>query len=155
MAKHYPMYLGGKWVTRKNRIRVENPYDDSLVGTVSAASKDDFTRAITLAEAAFAETRNLPAYQRERTCLQIANGIEKNFDKFAKLMCRELGKSLKDSRLEIGRAIGVSTVVRAVGTLVATQIYVNAGFGSLMTAATALGVLAIVLAVFVMTEPGE
>lgn len=54
----------------------------------------------------------------------------------------------------VGRAIGVSTVVRAVGTLVATQIYVNAGFGPLMAAATGLGALAVVLAVFVMTEPG-
>jgi glyceraldehyde-3-phosphate dehydrogenase (NADP+) len=110
MAKHYPMYLGGTFVTRKNKIRVENPYDDTLVGTVSAASADDFTQAIKIAQETFKLTRNLPSYARERTCRQIADGLEKNLEKFALMMSKELGKSLKDSRTEVSRAIGVFRV---------------------------------------------
>ena len=110
MARHYPMYLGGKFVTRKNRIKVENPYDDSVVGTVSAASSTDFTKAISIAQETFKTTRNLPSYAREKTCLQIADSLEKKADKFAVMMVRELGKSLKDSKAEIGRAIGVFRV---------------------------------------------
>lgn len=110
MAKHYPMYLGGNFVSRENRIRVENPYDDSLVGTVSAADSSDFTKAIAIAQETFKITRELPSYAREKTCRQIADGLEKNLDKFATVMSKELGKSLKDSRAEVGRAIGVFRV---------------------------------------------
>jgi len=110
MAKNYKMYLGGKWVDRKSKIRVESPYDDSLVATVAAASKEDYTIAISQAEKAFNITRELPSYKREQTCLQIAAGLEKNLDKFARAMSMELGKSLKDSRGEVGRAVGVFRV---------------------------------------------
>ncbi|MBI4720327.1 MAG: aldehyde dehydrogenase family protein [Chitinivibrionia bacterium] len=63
-----------------------------------------------LAQEAFAVTRELPSYKREQTCRAIAAGIEKNADKFAAALSRELGKSLKDSRAEVGRAIGVFKV---------------------------------------------
>lgn len=110
MAKNYKMYLGGHWVDRKDKIRVENPYDDKLVARVAMASKSDYTKAITAAQSAFAITRELPSYKREQTCLQIAAGLEKNKDKFARTMALELGKSLKDSYGEVGRAAGVFRV---------------------------------------------
>jgi len=110
MPKHHKMYLGGKFVDRKNKITVASPYDNKVVGTVAAASKDDYTKAIEIAAKTFPLTRDLPSYKREQTCRQIAAGIEKNFEKFSKVMAQELGKSLKDSRLEVGRSIGVFRV---------------------------------------------
>ena len=110
MAKNYKMYLGGEWVDRENKIKVESPFDDSLVATAAAASSDDYTKAIDAAQKAFKVTRELPSYKREKTCHQIADGIEKDFDRFARVMSQELGKSLKDSKLEVGRAIGVFRV---------------------------------------------
>lgn len=55
----------------------------------------------------------------------------------------------------VGRAISISTVVRAVVTLLATAIYVGNGFATLMTVASGAGLIAIVLAAFVMVEPGS
>ncbi len=107
MAKNYKMYLGGRWVDRNNRIQVINPYDDSTVGRVAAASKEDYTSAIETADKAFAVTRDLPSYRREETCRAVAAGLEKNLDRLAKTMAMELGKAYKDARGEINRAIGV------------------------------------------------
>ena len=53
----------------------------------------------------------------------------------------------------IGRSVSVATVVRAVVTLVASAIYLSSGFATLMAVAASAGVLAIVLATFVMVEP--
>ena len=53
----------------------------------------------------------------------------------------------------MGRAIGISTVVRAVVTLVASAIYVGSGFSVLMTVAAGAGMVAIALAAIVMVEP--
>lgn len=54
----------------------------------------------------------------------------------------------------VGRAISVSTVIRAIVTLVATAIYVSHGFAVLMTVAAGTGIVAIVLAAVAMVEPG-
>jgi predicted MFS family arabinose efflux permease len=53
----------------------------------------------------------------------------------------------------IGRSVSVATVIRAVVTLIASAIYVSSGFSALMAVATGAGVLAILLAAFVMVEP--
>ncbi len=110
MAKNYRMYLGGEWVDRKEKIRVESPYNDELVGTTAAASKADFTEAIEKAHKAFAVTRELPSYKREEACLAISHALEKNIEKFTKMMCLELGKAYQDSKGEVQRAIGVFRV---------------------------------------------
>ncbi|MCP4683831.1 MAG: aldehyde dehydrogenase family protein [bacterium] len=107
MARNYKIYLGGEWVTRKSKIKVHSPYDGTLVGTVSAASKEDFSLAIDRAHKAFATTRELPSYKREAILRAIADGLEKNLDKFAATMSRELGKAIKDSKLEVTRSVGV------------------------------------------------
>lgn len=53
----------------------------------------------------------------------------------------------------IGRAVSVATVTRALITVVAGAIYVAQGFAVLMAVAAAAGVIAVVLAAFVMVEP--
>lgn len=110
MARNYKMYLGGKWVDRKSKIEVFNPYDNTLVGRVAAASPEDYTAAIKIAHETFRVTRELPSYKREETCRSIAAGLEKNVDRLAEMMARELGKALKDARGEVIRAIGVFKV---------------------------------------------
>ncbi len=104
---HMNLYLGGQWVETRQTIHVSSPYDDSTVGTVAAASAADFTQAIELGRQAFAQTRKLSAYARERACLQIADGIQAHHEELSVLMSRELGKALKDSRAEVSRAVGV------------------------------------------------
>lgn len=110
MAKNYKMYLGGNWANSENKLKVFSPWDDSHVATVASASKKDYTKAIRIANDTFAITRNLPSYKRAETCLAIAYGLEKNIDKFTKMMVWELGKAYKDCKLEVTRAIGVFTV---------------------------------------------
>ena len=55
----------------------------------------------------------------------------------------------------IGRATLFATVVRAAVNLVATSIYLAAGFGVLMTVAGVIGAGAIALATFSMVEPHD
>lgn len=55
----------------------------------------------------------------------------------------------------VGRAVLVTTLVRAVITPVATVLYVQVGFSATMLAAAGCGVLALLLASFVMVDPGE
>lgn len=107
MAKKYKMYLAGKWVDRKEKLDVRSPYDGKLVGSVALASKSDMTAAIAAAQKSFHVMSNLPSYKREEICARISDGISANKEKFAKMMAMEVGKSLKDSLLEVSRAANV------------------------------------------------
>ncbi len=110
MTREYSFYLGGEWKSSPSRITVENPWDDSIVGQVAKATAKDITTAIDTAQAAFHETRELPAYRREAACRKIADLLEQRADEFAKMMTLELGKAIKESRLEVTRAIGLFRV---------------------------------------------
>jgi acyl-CoA reductase-like NAD-dependent aldehyde dehydrogenase len=107
MAKSYKMYLGGQWVERKEKLDVANPFDNVLVGRVAMASREDFSKAIELADKAFVHTRDLPSYKREQACKQIADSIEQKQEVLARTMAREVGKALKDARGEVARAAQV------------------------------------------------
>jgi len=54
----------------------------------------------------------------------------------------------------VGRSVLVTTLVRALITPLATLLYVEVGFSSTMYTAAACGLAAVVLALFVMVEPG-
>jgi len=105
MVKAYKYYLGGRWVSSSRKIKVQSPYDDSLIGTVSTANKSDYTKAIALAQKAFAQTKILPSHTRERICRQIAEGLESGREDFARMITLEMGKTIRDSKAEVGRAI--------------------------------------------------
>lgn len=54
----------------------------------------------------------------------------------------------------VGRSVLVTTLVRALITPLATLLYMEVGFSSTMYTAAACGLAAVVLALFVMVEPG-
>lgn len=55
----------------------------------------------------------------------------------------------------VGRAVSVTTLVRAIITPLATLLYVEVGFAATMFSAAGAGTLALVLATFVMVDPGD
>ncbi|HEX2897499.1 MAG TPA: aldehyde dehydrogenase family protein, partial [candidate division Zixibacteria bacterium] len=110
MPDKFGIYLGGKWVERKETTKVVSPYDGKVVGEVAMATKADFTKAIEIADKTFALTRELPSYVREGACKAIADGLKKSFDKFSKTMSLEVGKAIRDSEIEVNRAIQVFTI---------------------------------------------
>lgn len=65
----------------------------------------------------------------------------------------ELDPSARAQMIALG--LSISTVTRAVITLVATVIYVSRGFSTLMTVASVFGAASVWLAAVVMVEPAE
>ena len=55
----------------------------------------------------------------------------------------------------VGRAVLVTTLVRALITPLATLLYVEVGFSATMFTAAGCGLAALALAAFVMVDPGE
>lgn len=107
MTQTHQYLIGKEWKEGKNRLAIVNPFNNKIAGEVGMAEECDIHEAIGLAEHAFEKTRRLPAYARSRICAQIAEGIKKRFEEFARTISIESGKPLMYSRSEVARSISV------------------------------------------------
>jgi acyl-CoA reductase-like NAD-dependent aldehyde dehydrogenase len=96
--------LAGKW-TVGTLQPIHSPYDGGEIRSVHMADRGALQSAIAAADQAFAVTRRLPAYERQRVLKAVSDGIRAHADHFARTMALEAGKPLKAARIEVERAI--------------------------------------------------
>ncbi|MBT4089577.1 MAG: aldehyde dehydrogenase family protein, partial [Deltaproteobacteria bacterium] len=82
-----------------------NPATGEVGGQVSLATKDEVTKAIDAAEAAFPAWRNTPPSKRAQIMFKLKVLLEENADKICQLVTDEHGKVLNDAMGELTRAI--------------------------------------------------
>lgn len=108
MTKEYRFYCAGEWRSSEKRLEVRNPFDDSVVGTTSFASDQDFEDAANAAVCAFEQTKAMASYERAGALEKLAELMAEREEEIALLIAREAGKPLRDARVEAMR--GVFTV---------------------------------------------
>jgi glyceraldehyde-3-phosphate dehydrogenase (NADP+) len=104
------MLINGQWVDRQDKIPVLNPYDNSEVGTVPRASKDDVLQAIGSAVEGFTISRKMPVHQRTDILKKTAAIIDSRFEEYARTIASEGSKTIKEARRETFRAINTLTI---------------------------------------------
>jgi succinate-semialdehyde dehydrogenase / glutarate-semialdehyde dehydrogenase len=99
-------YIDGKWVDADNRasISVNNPADNSILGTVPKMGSAETRRAIEAAERALPAWRAKTAKERAGILRKWFNLMMENQEDLAQLMTAEQGKPLTESRGEIAYA---------------------------------------------------
>ena len=101
---HETLRIGGEKTDRDERIEVFNPWDNSVVGTVPCATREDVVRAFDIAAA---YTPSLTRYERQQILLRTAEILTSRRDEISDLITAELGISKQDSLYEVGRAFDV------------------------------------------------
>jgi glyceraldehyde-3-phosphate dehydrogenase (NADP+) len=104
------MLIGGSWVEKKETIEVKNPYNASTVGTVPRADTKDLEAALTSARKGMDELLELGAYGRSRILRRAAGLMEARGEEMAVTMSREVGKTIKEARGEVLRAVETLTL---------------------------------------------
>jgi succinate-semialdehyde dehydrogenase/glutarate-semialdehyde dehydrogenase len=96
-------YIDGKWVDADSRatISVNNPADNSILGTVPKMGANETRRAIEAADRALPAWRAKTAKERANILRKWFNLIMENQEDLAQLMTAEQGKPLTESRGEI------------------------------------------------------
>ena len=96
-------YVDGKWVDADDResIPVNNPADNSILGTVPKMGADETRRAIEAAERALPEWRARTGKERAAVLRKLYELMIENQEDLAQLMTAEQGKPLTESRGEI------------------------------------------------------
>ncbi len=94
------LFIGGKFVDAKDgaTIDVLNPHDNSLITRVAEAKAADVDAAVDAAERAFPLWSGLPAAERGRLLLKLADRIEAEADALAHLEAIDTGHPIRDAK---------------------------------------------------------
>ncbi|MBI5237602.1 MAG: aldehyde dehydrogenase family protein [Deltaproteobacteria bacterium] len=105
MPKEYKILINGVWRTTSRPLDVTSPFDKTVVGRTYLASNDELKEAVDGAEAAFRELRSWPSYRKAAVIQKVVDGIKERAEELSKTIALEAGKPIKDSRVEVKRAI--------------------------------------------------
>ncbi|HUQ49233.1 MAG TPA: aldehyde dehydrogenase family protein [Terriglobales bacterium] len=97
--------LNGEWIRSGEPQVVRSPYDQNLVGGTFLATQLHLEAAIAGSAAAFEQSKNLPAPERQRILNQVSLKIAEHKEEFARLIALEAGKPIKAARTEVDRAV--------------------------------------------------
>jgi len=100
-------YVAGQWVTPEHHglLDIEQPSTAEVIARVPLSKKAETDRAVAAAKAAYQGWSATPVARRCEFLWELANQIRANTEDLARLITRENGKSLPDSRAEVKRAL--------------------------------------------------
>ena len=116
MADRYLNHIGGKWMPAGDGEWFENrnPADtNDLVGLFPKSSKADVDAAVQAASDAFDGWRLMPAPKRGELLYRLGEILAGRKEEIARLMTREMGKILKETRGDVQE--GIDTAFYAAG----------------------------------------
>ena len=107
----YRNFINGEWVeseSTKTANNVNPANTDDVIGTVKPATRAEAKRAVESAAESFPAWRATPAPARGKIVARAALLFEEHKEELAKILTREEGKTLAESRGELQRSINVA-----------------------------------------------
>lgn len=100
------LLIGGQWVGAEGRSTraVVDPATEEVLGLLPLATPADLDAALEAATGAFAEWRAMPAAERAQRLERGIELVRTRTERIARVMTRENGKPLTESRIEIHMA---------------------------------------------------
>ncbi|MEM6835382.1 MAG: CoA-acylating methylmalonate-semialdehyde dehydrogenase [Cyanobacteria bacterium P01_C01_bin.120] len=100
-------YIAGAWQlsSASDRLPVHNPATAAVLAQVPLSPSDEVAQATAAAVKAFPAWRRLPAVERVQYLFKLKGRLEHHADEIARIITQECGKTLKESRGELQRAI--------------------------------------------------
>jgi len=103
----YKMFINGEWMESSNKqtFEVRNPYDNSFVGRVQKATKEDALRAIEAAFGAKQAMAKMEAIQRIELLDKIKDLVAEHREELIEMLIKEAGKPRTYSEGEVKATI--------------------------------------------------
>ncbi|MBS1049370.1 aldehyde dehydrogenase [Gluconobacter japonicus] len=109
MAPKYDLFINNEWVAPETGewISVENPATKETVGQAARGGEADLDRAVAAAKAAFPTWSRKTATERADYVHVLKDLVKRDKEKLAEIITSEMGKPLKEARVEVDFAIGL------------------------------------------------
>lgn len=101
-------YAGGWQPVSGEWIESRSPHDGSVIARVSAATLDDYEKALSVSHEAFLEWRTWPAPRRGEVVRRIGDALRDHRDALGKLVALEMGKILPEGIGEVQEMIDIA-----------------------------------------------
>ena len=94
------LFIDGRFVPSLSgeTLATLNPHDNSVIAEVAMANHADVDRAVAAAKAAFPKWSKMAGAERGRLLLKLADAIEANADRLARLESIDTGHPIRDTR---------------------------------------------------------
>ncbi|WP_226998614.1 aldehyde dehydrogenase family protein [Tardibacter chloracetimidivorans] len=102
------LLIGGEWLdgTEGRTIAVANPFNGEKLADIAEATAADVDKAVIAAQAAFPAWRALPAHERGRLMLKLADAIEADTPNLARIEAIDTGHPIRDClSLDVPRTV--------------------------------------------------
>src|SRR5580698_6857084 len=112
LRSRYPelnLLIGGEWISGGDRehIPVINPATEEVLGQLPLATRADLDLALAAARDAFPAWRAKPPHERGRILKRAADLLRERIDDIACIATQEEGKTLAETRIEVGMAADI------------------------------------------------
>ena len=111
-------FIGGEWIPAASGRTFEdrNPADaDDLVGIFPQSGREDVEKAVDAAKKAFPGWRDTPAPARAEILYASGEILKRDKEKLARVMTREMGKVLAETRGDVQEAIDMAFLAAGEG----------------------------------------
>ena len=118
MSEVFKNYIDGKWLPAQTGQVTENrnPANrNDLVGLFPASDQNDVGTAVAAAKKAFASWRLVPAPKRGELLYRVGELLRAHKEEIARIMTREMGKVLKETRGDVQEGIDTAFYVAGEG----------------------------------------
>jgi alpha-ketoglutaric semialdehyde dehydrogenase len=141
-------FVAGRWTASRGGRTYErhNPWRPSeIVGEFPSSTAEDVDAAVAAASDVFPEWAGLPAAKRGAILARAAAAIESRVEDIAQDMTREMGKPLRESRLEAARAAQIFRFFAGEGWRPVGEMFEQSATGStVFTRRRPLGVIGLI-----------
>ena len=100
LLPHYDLFINGEFVPSTDpnaKCTSKSPVDGTILSTFADATKEDVDKAVDAAWEAFKTWKNTTPKQRSDVLIKIAEAIEKNKEKLAKIESMDNGKPIRET----------------------------------------------------------
>lgn len=104
------MIVGGQFLDKEEKIEVIYPYNLQKVGEVPKGSVEDVDIAVEKAKIGLEKLKDLSAYEKSQILIKVAHLLMRRREEFAKTITLETGKTIRESKVEVDRAINTITL---------------------------------------------
>ncbi|MGH2748121.1 MAG: aldehyde dehydrogenase family protein [Actinomycetota bacterium] len=108
MGQDFGNFINGEWVDAASKETFDslNPADrNEVLGSFARSQGADVDRAVQAAREAYPKWMMTPAPERSDYLLRVALLLEERKEELSKLMTREMGKTVKESRADVQEGI--------------------------------------------------